>query len=97
MMKERFYCYILKCADGKRYYGHTNNLERLIKDHQKRRVRSTQKRGPVELVYFEEFLSRSEAFKKEMQFKNGKTRKETIEKLISNFDQLKCQGFNSRG
>ena len=45
--------------------------------------------------YFEEKSTRSEAFRREMQFKNGKTRKATIERLIKFFPQAKCQGFNS--
>ena len=48
-----------------------------------------------ELVYYEEFDLRSGAFKREMQFKNGKTRKSTIEQLINDFPKSKCQGFNS--
>jgi threonine-phosphate decarboxylase len=37
-----------------------------------------------------------QAFKREMQFKNGKTRRTTIEKLIRSFPKAKCQGFNSQ-
>ena len=90
------YCfYILSCQDGDKYYGHTDNLARRLDSHLKGRVKSTRGRRPLRLSYFEEFDSRSAAFKREMQFKNGKTRKETIEKLIELFPAAKCQGFNS--
>jgi predicted GIY-YIG superfamily endonuclease len=29
-----FYCYILKCADGTYYVGHTDNMERRFAEHQ---------------------------------------------------------------
>ena len=94
-MNSIYYFYILRCNGGTKYYGHTNNLTRRLVEHSKGRVCSTKNKQPVKLVYYEEFNSRSEAFEREMQFKNGKTRKETIEKLINSFPKAKCQGFNS--
>lgn len=90
-----YYTYILQCSDNTKYYGHTNNLAKRIAQHAKGHVKATKNRRPIKLVYCKEFNSRSEAFKREMQFKNGKTRKETIEKLINFFPEAKCQGFNS--
>ena len=93
-MNKTYYTYILQCCDNARYYGHANNLMERIKAHSRGRVYSTRDKQP-ELAYYEEFDSRSEAFRREMQFKNGKTRKVTIEKLIKSFPKAKCQGFNS--
>ena len=93
-MNQIYHAYILGCNDGTKYYGHTNNLVERIKDHIKGRVYSTRNKQP-RLVYYEEFNLRSEVFKREMQFNNGKTRKKTIEKLIRSFPKAKCQGFNS--
>lgn len=95
-MDKKYYFYILRCNDGYRYYGHTNNLSRRLNDHLNGKVESTNSRRPVELAYYKECNSRSEAFNLEMKFKNGKTRRETIEKLIKLFPKAKCQGFNSR-
>ena len=89
-----YYAYILKCNDGTKYYGHTTNLIKRLMEHAKGRVYSTKNKQP-ELVYYEELNSRSEAFRREAQFKNGKTRKKTIEELIDSFPKAKCQGFNS--
>ncbi|MBU0710193.1 MAG: GIY-YIG nuclease family protein [Candidatus Omnitrophica bacterium] len=90
-----YYAYILKCDNGKKYYGHTNNLSKRIKDHRNGRVYATRNKRP-QVVYYEEFVSCQEAFKREMQFKNGRMRKSTIEQLINNFAKSKCQGFNSQ-
>ncbi|QNN41359.1 GIY-YIG nuclease family protein [Pedobacter roseus] len=65
-----FYSYILKSEkDGKYYYGSTENLEiRLIK-HNRGDVKSTKARRPLTIHFFEEFNSRSEAFKREQYYK----------------------------
>ena len=94
-MRQIYYAYILKCNDGAKYYGHTNNLSERLKEHKKGRIHFTKNKQP-ELLYYEEFDLCSSAFKREMQFKNGKTRKVTIDKLVANFPKAKCQGFNSR-
>ena len=90
-MVQVYYTYILKCNDGTKYYGHTNNLSERLKEHKKGRIYSTKNKQP-ELAYYEEFDSRSDAFRREMQFKNGKTRKSTIEKLIVNFHKQNVKG-----
>ncbi len=94
-MKKEYYVYILQCNDRTKYYGHTNDLRARLDDHCKGFVSYTKYRRPIELVYFEECNTRSQAFKRERQLKNGRTRKETIEKLINDFPKAKCQGFNS--
>jgi len=93
-MSQIYYTYILQCNDNTKYYGHTNNLKKRIKDHLKGHVAYTRGKQP-ELVYYQEFSTRSQAFKREMQLKNGKTRKKNIEELIQSVPKAKCQGFNS--
>ncbi|MBN2119890.1 MAG: GIY-YIG nuclease family protein [Candidatus Omnitrophica bacterium] len=82
-----YYLYILQCADGMKYYGHTNNLTQRLYRHSKGQVLSTKDRRPLELVYYEEFDSRSKALRRERQFKGGKTRKRTIERMINLFSK----------
>ena len=82
----KYFSYILECANGDRYFGHTNNLSRRIQEHTSGKVISTRRKRPINLVYFEEFTSRKDAYHREHQFKNGKTRKNTINELIQNFD-----------
>ena len=88
-MKEVYYVYILVCNDGTRYYGQTNNLGKRFSEHTKGKVLSTKDKRPLRLAYYEELNSRSEAFRRERQFKNGKTRKKTIEELSSSFCKTK--------
>ncbi len=94
-MDKKYYFYILEGNDDSKYYGHTDNLAKRLVKHSKGHIFSTRDKRPLKLVYYEEFDSRSRAFKREMQFKNGKTRKETIKRLIDSFPKAKCQGFNS--
>ncbi len=96
MKNEVYYFYILICNNDSKYYGHTNNLAKRFALHAKGHVISTRQKRPVKLVYFEECETRSQAFNREMQFKNGRTRKKTMDRLIASFLQEKCQGLNSR-
>ena len=64
------YTYIVKCSDGSLYTGWTNNLEKRIKDHNAGRgAKYTKARGPVVLVYKEEFPTKQEAMKREWEIK----------------------------
>lgn len=79
------YVYILKCSDGTLYTGYTNNLEKRIKVHNSGKgAKYTRCRLPVQLVYFEEYNTKSEATKREYAIKQL-TRENKI-KLISNKD-----------
>ncbi|MDM8006426.1 MAG: GIY-YIG nuclease family protein [Phycisphaerae bacterium] len=94
--------YILRCRDQRYYFGSTNDLVRRLADHRAGRVRSTKPRLPVELVYFEECKTLDQARQRERSFKNGRTRRKTIDLLIRSFprDHLApfagaaCQGLD---
>jgi predicted GIY-YIG superfamily endonuclease len=60
-----FWAYMLRCADGRYYTGHTDNLERRIGEHQSGVCAYTSRRLPVELVWSETFVSRIEAMETE--------------------------------
>ncbi|AFN75436.1 excinuclease abc c subunit domain protein [Melioribacter roseus P3M-2] len=79
-----YYVYILKSVIRERYYiGHTADYEKRLKDHNRGKVRSTKPYVPWKIVYLEEFNSKSEAFKREMQiksYKNGEAFRRLIEK-----------------
>ena len=75
------YTYILKCSDGSLYTGWTNDLERRVKVHNEGKgAKYTKSRSPVELVYYEEFLTKEEAMKREYEIKQFTRRKN--EKLV---------------
>jgi tRNA/rRNA methyltransferase len=76
-----FHTYLLRCADGRYYVGHTDNLERRVAQHQSGEVPGfTQTRRPVELVWSEAFPTREEALAAEQQLKGW--RREKKEALI---------------
>ena len=87
------YVYILRCRDGRYYYGSTSDLARRLADHRARRVRSTRPRLPVELVYYETYQTLSQARQRERSFKNGRTRRKTIDQLIRSFPPERLAPF----
>ncbi|NMW31331.1 GIY-YIG nuclease family protein [Altererythrobacter sp. RZ02] len=75
-----FWCYILKCSDGKYYTGHTDNLERRLAQHQSGQYGGfTSKRLPVELFWTQEFATRYEALESELVVKKwSRAKKEAL-------------------
>lgn len=83
-----YYTYILKCADGSLYTGSTNDVEKRLHahNHSKSGAHYTKIRRPVELVYREEYNTKSEALIREAEIKSWKKEKKLnlIYKLKSN-------------
>ena len=75
-----FWTYMLRCADGKYYAGHTDNLEVRIGQHQSGLLGGyTLHRRPVELVWSEYFQTRYEALAAERQIKGwSRAKKEAL-------------------
>src|SRR3954470_16813504 len=71
-----FWVYILKCADGAYYTGHTDNLEKRVASHHAGEIEGyTFDKRPVTLVFSQEFPTREEALASEMQIKGWSRRK----------------------
>jgi predicted GIY-YIG superfamily endonuclease len=71
-----FYAYMLLCSDGSYYVGHTDDLNARIAAHQSGILPGyTQKRRPVELVWYQEFAERDQAFAAERQIKGWRRAK----------------------
>jgi putative endonuclease len=65
-----FYVYILLCCDGSFYTGYTKDMTTRLRLHQiGKGARYTKSHKPQELVYFEEYVSRSLAMKRERAIK----------------------------
>ena len=78
----KYYTYVLYSpVYDKIYIGYTNNLERRLHFHNKGIQGWTAKYIPWDLVYHEEFETKSEAIKRENYIKKMKSR-EYIENLI---------------
>ena len=64
------YVYIIECSDATFYTGWTNNLEKRIAMHSKGTgAKYTKGRGPVKLIYHEEFEDKKDAMKREYEIK----------------------------
>lgn len=64
------YTYMVKCKDGTLYTGWTNDLDKRLKAHNEGKgAKYTKARRPVVLAYYEEFLTKEEAMKREYAIK----------------------------
>ena len=76
-----FYTYIAKCSDNTYYTGYCKNIEARENMHNSGKgAKYTRGRTPIEIVYFEEFETISEALKREIEIK--KMTKAKKKKLI---------------
>jgi tRNA/rRNA methyltransferase len=75
-----FYTYLLRCADGHYYCGHTDDLDARIAQHQAGAMPGyTQKRRPVQLIWADRFPDRDSAFAAERQIKGwSRAKKEAL-------------------
>ena len=73
------YTYIVQCADGTRYTGWTNCLQKRLKAHNegKAGAKYTRSKRPVKLVYYEGFETKEEAMRREYAIKQL-TRKQKL-------------------
>jgi predicted GIY-YIG superfamily endonuclease len=70
-MDRPFFAYILQCADGSYYVGHTDDLEKRLAEHREGgKCTYTETRRPVQLAWSQEFATRAEALAAELQIKN---------------------------
>ena len=77
-----YFVYILRTSSNTLYIGQTNNLEKRIKEHKTKRGRSAKYMRSFlafELVYKEEYKTKSEALKREYELKTWtKAKKEAL-------------------
>src|SRR3954447_15630412 len=83
-----FYVYMLKCADGSYYVGHTDNLEARLAAHNLGTFGGyTARHRPVSLVWTDTLESREEAFERERQIKGwSRAKKEAL--INGDWDRL---------
>lgn len=70
-----YYTYILRSdIDGRLYKGHTDDVEKRLKEHNTGKTKSTKGYIPWKLVYIETFKTKQEAILREKYFKTGSGR-----------------------
>ncbi|MDP3677862.1 MAG: GIY-YIG nuclease family protein [Methylotenera sp.] len=75
-----FWVYILQCADGSYYTGHTDNLDMRLASHQSGEIRGyTSTRLPVKLIFSQPATTREETISAERQIKGwSRAKKEAM-------------------
>jgi putative endonuclease len=83
-LPEMHYVYILKAEKRKwLYIGYTYNLEKRTREHINGKSRTTRKYLPIKLVYYEAYISKTDAIEREKHLKQygstlGKFKKRII-------------------
>ena len=65
-----YYVYILRSKkDNKLYIGYTGELNKRLREHKRGSVYNTKSRLPIELIYFEGYIDKKSAKKREKKLK----------------------------
>lgn len=74
--------YILFSLKDKLFYvGFTGDLTQRYKEHQEGLAKSTKYRRPLKLIYYEAYISKVNAQRRELFYKSGRGR-ETLRKIL---------------
>jgi len=89
-----FYTYIMLCNDGSYYTGHTDDVEKRFRLHRAGfGGRYTRIHPPIEVLHVEEFATRGEAVRRELELKAyGRDGREKV--VRSKFDGVKWVFFD---
>ncbi|OGL40316.1 hypothetical protein A3J32_02460 [Candidatus Saccharibacteria bacterium RIFCSPLOWO2_02_FULL_46_7] len=81
-----FYVYVLLCADDQFYIGFTNDLKSRVTSHNLGQIPSTKSRLPAQLIFYECYINKYDALRREKYFKTtkGKTSLRTMLKETLN-------------
>ena len=77
---DKYYVYFARCSDGTLYTGYTIDIKkREVQHNEGKGARYTRGRRPVEIIYYEEFETKSKAMKREYELKQlSKKDKESL-------------------
>jgi predicted GIY-YIG superfamily endonuclease len=91
-----FSLYILECADGSLYIGHTDNLDARLRQHDEGVARSfTSTRRPLKLLHAQEFETRYEALTMERKLK-GCSRAKKLAYIRNDWDAVRALARGGR-
>ena len=80
-----FYVYVLRSEkDNKLYIGFTTDLRERLKDHNYGENTSTKFRRPFKLIFYEAYLNKIDAQRRERYFKTTKG-KDTLRQMLKNY------------
>mgnify|MGYP002338726426 CR=1 FL=1 len=82
------YVYVLKSrVDGQNYVGYTSDLKRRINEHNQGMVASTERRCPLDLIYYEACRNMHDATKREKYLKTSYGRRYIRNRLAHDLDE----------
>jgi len=70
-----FYVYVLMGVKNKLYVGRSDNLKKRISDHKDGKVWTTKRMLPIRLIFYEAFLKKSDAIRRERYLKTNQGKK----------------------
>lgn len=86
-----WYVYMLRCGDGTLYTGMTDDVAKRLSVHRAGKgAKYTRGRGPLEVVYIQQLLDKSEALKREYALK--KLKRSEKEKLCETYRTCQNKG-----
>ena len=92
-----YYVYILQSLkDGKLYIGFTQNLKKRIQEHKVGKIASTKTRTPLKLIFFEGYLNKYDALRRESYFKTSKGKRSLNVMLGEYFGENSAERTNTR-
>jgi len=81
-----YYVYALQSLKDKKwlYIGYSDDLRTRAKTHNEGKVKSTQFYRPLRLVYYEAYLDKNDAGKREYELKHNQQQKDFLKNRINN-------------
>ncbi|OIO17080.1 hypothetical protein AUJ29_01985 [Candidatus Kuenenbacteria bacterium CG1_02_38_13] len=81
-----YYVYALQSLKDKKwlYIGYSDDLRTRVKTHNGGKVKSTQFYRPLRLVYYEAYLDKNDAGKREYELKHSQQQKDFLRNRINN-------------
>ena len=77
-----YYCYVLKSEKNEKFYtGVTGSLKLRVEQHNEKGVRSTKHMAPLQLIYFEGYLNKDDAYRREKYLKSGMGKRDLKNRL----------------
>ena len=73
------FVYLLRSKKDKTFYvGSTNDLKKRLKEHNQGKTKSIRCKLPMSLIYFEAYVNKKMARKRELELKNNSFRKKEL-------------------
>ena len=80
-----FYVYLLQSIKDKgTYIGYTSDLKKRFKEHNQGKTKSIKHRIPFILIYYEAYLNKTDARKRELNLKNNGQSRNILKEKIKN-------------